>query len=109
MKCRSALSPGIPIGPGVYQINGMTGSIPNYKETPLNEIFTALNPGEINGADNLLFASQPYVDAFGINFLVSEGSVLALAHDDLGCKIVGCMHGSFHPGSPTSGHPDKPC
>lgn len=82
------------IGPGVYQIYNMTGSIPNYKEPPLNEIFTILGPAEINGADNLLFTNQPYVDGFGINFLVSEGSVLALAWDeDLTYKIVGCMQG----------------
>ena len=84
---------GIPIGPGMYQVNGMTGTIPNYKEEPLNQIFNALNPGEINGADNLLFTTQPFVDSFGINFLVNEGSVLALAHDEIGHKIVGCMQG----------------
>ena len=85
---------GTMISPGVYQIYNMTGSIPNYKEPPLNEIMTLLNPGEINGADNLLFTNQPYVDGFGINFLVSEGSVLALAWDeDLTYKIVGCMQG----------------
>jgi len=81
------------LSPGVYQITQITGTAGS-KEPPLNQIYGLYAPGEINGADNLLFANQPFVDSFGINFFVGDGSNYALAHDNLGYLITGCFQGS---------------
>ena len=81
------------LSPGVYQITGITGTAGS-KEPPLNQIYGLYPPNEINGADNLLFMNQPFVDSFGINFFVGDGSNYALAHDNLGYMITGCFQGS---------------
>ena len=81
------------LSPGVYQITQITGKAGS-KEPPLDQIYGLYAPGEINGADNLLFANQPLVDSFGINFFVGDGSNYALAHDDQGYLVTGCFQGS---------------
>lgn len=82
------------VSPGVYQITGMTGAIIPGQDPPLNEIYALLSPGEFNHADNLLFANEPYVDAFGINFMMGSGVIYALTHDQLGYVILGCRNAS---------------
>jgi hypothetical protein len=81
------------LSPGVYQITQITGTAGS-KEPPLNQIYGLYSPGEINNADNLLFTNQPFVDSFGINFFVGDGSNYALAHDNLGYLITGCFQGT---------------
>jgi hypothetical protein len=81
------------LSPGVYQITQITGTAGS-KEPPLNQIYGLYFPGEINNADNLLFTNQPFVDSFGVNFFVGDGSNYALAHDNLGYLITGCFQGS---------------
>ena len=82
------------VSPGVYQITQITGTMTDYKESPLDQIWGLYPVGEINGADNLLFTTKPFVDSLGINFLVSDLSGLRLAHDNLGYMITGCYEGS---------------
>jgi hypothetical protein len=81
------------VSPGIYQVTGMTGAIIPGQDPPLNEIYALLSPGEFNHADNLLFANEPYVDPFGINFMMGSGVIYALTHDQIGYVILGCVNG----------------
>jgi hypothetical protein len=85
------------VSPGVYQITQMTGSLSDFHDYPLNQIWGLYPPGEINGANNLLFVNEPFVDSLGINFLVSDQAGLALAHDNLVYLITGCYEGACSP------------
>jgi hypothetical protein len=81
------------ISPGVYQVTGMSGILsPWHEGNPLNVISLA-SPGEINGADNLLYTNEPFVDSQGINFFVGDGSIFALAEANIGYQILGCFEG----------------
>jgi len=81
---------GDPVGPGVYHLYGATGTLTDFGPYPTINILGLYPNGEINGADNLLFTTAPYVDSFGFNFALTDGSSLALAHDNLGYFITGC-------------------
>ena len=81
---------GDPVGPGVYHLYGATGTVTDLGAYPVLDILGLYPNGEINGADNLLFTTAPYVDSFGFNFALTDGSSLALAHDNIGYFITGC-------------------
>jgi hypothetical protein len=81
------------ISPGVYQVTAISGVLsPWYADW--GDTFVLTSPREINDADNLLYANEPFVDSFGINFAVADGSYFSLAHDNLGYQILGCFQGS---------------
>jgi|GEM_PF-6369355 len=87
------------VSPGVYFINGLTGTINPGKEPPLNEL-NYVYPGEFNGVlnnDNLLFTTQPYVDSFGISFFAGNIVYYDLIHDQFGYAVLSCA------GSPCTG------
>ena len=80
------------VSPGVYFINGLTGTINPGKEPPLNEL-NYVYPGEFNGVlnnDNLLFTKQPYVDSFGISFFAGSIVYYDLIHDQFGYAVLSC-------------------
>jgi len=80
------------VSPGVYFINGLTGTINPGKEPPLNEL-NYVYPGEFNGVlnnDNLLFTTQPYVDSFGISFFAGSIVYYDLIHDQFGYAVLSC-------------------
>ena len=80
------------VSPGVYFINGLTGTINPGKEPPLNEL-NYVYPGEFNGVlnnDNLLFTNEPYVDSFGISFFAGQIVYYDLIHDQFGYAVLSC-------------------
>ena len=78
------------VSPGIYHLYGATGKVTDFGAYPSLDILGLYPNGEINGADNLLFTTPPYVDSLGFNFALTDGSSLALAHDNLGYFITGC-------------------
>lgn len=84
---------GYQLSPGVYQMTGMTGTMNPGKEPPLNEL-TFLPPGEFDkvNSDDLLFTSEPFVDASGINFFTGTEVIYALIHDQVGYALVTCSN-----------------
>jgi hypothetical protein len=78
------------VSPGIYHLYGATGKVTDFGAYPSLDILGLYPNGEINGANNLLFTTPPYVDSPGFNFALTDGSSLALAHDNLGYFITGC-------------------
>ena len=83
--------------PGIYHLYQIAGTVTDFGAYPTIDILGLYPNGEINGADNLLFTTPPYVDSFGINFALTDGSSLALAHDSFGYFMTGCYQGSCSP------------
>jgi hypothetical protein len=83
--------------PSVYHLYQITGTLTDFGAYPTIDILGLYPNGEINGADNLLFTTSPYVDSLGFNFALTDGSSLALAHDNLDYFITGCYQGSCTP------------